>query len=388
LVRPLTGSGGTLDNKQLANFVQRYGDFISDSLLDADFQLFAAPGIDGVIGYKVAWGNAVSLGGPLCSSADKPKLMAAFRNFCAKKKWSAAYVYVGQDTMQYALKTGMAVLEAGCEHFVDPHLKSNATLSGPSFQKLVARGSKGVTFHEVNEQNRAEVTGQLGKLFSEWRTRHNGAMHANELDPFSARNRRWFYASRGQDIVGLLTTSYRDSYQAPLVDSIVISGSTSTGLSEALHYQALQAFAKDGATRVSMGGDTAPRLGILAGLPAWLRPIASSAYDWIQHRYPSGKERFRHKFGPLQSEPRYVIADPRISLGVVFSVLKAVHFSLGHALHLWAQQVQHILSDWWQRTRTALTPKPRGVQVKTPEPPHHANRRKPAKPTRAAGRTA
>jgi lysylphosphatidylglycerol synthetase-like protein (DUF2156 family) len=79
--------------------------------LDPSFSIFRAPGIDGLIGYRVVRRCVVVQGDPVCAPEHKSSLADAFTTFCADNGWSILYSAVTADMQAYTKECGYATME-------------------------------------------------------------------------------------------------------------------------------------------------------------------------------------------------------------------------------------------------------------------------------------
>ena len=78
------------------NFVRKWGDVNTEGILSSTCQIFTAPRIEGLIGYRIETGNAVVFGDPECALEDKPRLATAFQEYCRSRKIGVVYIIVSE----------------------------------------------------------------------------------------------------------------------------------------------------------------------------------------------------------------------------------------------------------------------------------------------------
>ena len=97
-----TPESEVVSHTKIVELVRKWGDLNTDGVLDPVCQIFIHPSIEGLIAYRVASGNAVVYGEPLCSSENKGRLATFFQSFCQKKHWKVVYTIVSEKFAEWS----------------------------------------------------------------------------------------------------------------------------------------------------------------------------------------------------------------------------------------------------------------------------------------------
>ena len=197
----------TIDRETLVKLIRKWGDVNTDGLLEESCQTFSTPEFEGFIGYKVESSNAVVFGDPVCAPEDRPQLAKAFDEECKRMNIGVVYTIVSKDFADWASENLEAVMiEFGKKFVLEPH--HNPTQNSGSKAVLVRKKVK----HAVNEGamvkeylgNDPKIEKQIEDLAEGWLKKRKGPeIYLSHLTLFKDRyGKRWFYAQKGDKIVG------------------------------------------------------------------------------------------------------------------------------------------------------------------------------------------
>lgn len=322
--------------REVAELVIRYGGPVASGLLDPRVQVFRAPGIDGVIGYRRSWGCAVAIGDPVCAPDDSTRLAEAFRAFCRERGWSTMYAVAGPAFAEQAVARGCAVVEFGEELILDPRRDPQAGGKGRELRKKVSHAKReGASAREYMPgefgRNRA-LEKEMEDCVAEWlRGRSGPQIYMAGVKLFEAREgRRWFYATAGDRVVGVLAMLRMEARQGYLLEHLLAVPDAPTGTTELLGATGLAALGADGCGFATFGPAPAAHLGAIHNLGKASEAIARRVYDSAASVFHlDARTRYRRKFQIARTEPAYVVCDPaRVGVREIVGVLRAFNVSL------------------------------------------------------------
>lgn len=320
----------------VATLVRRYGGPLSSGLLDPSCALFAAPGIEGAVGYRAAWGCAVAIGDPVCANADAGRLADAFRMHCRERGWHTAYAGAGRSFAELARSRGYALIEFGEELLLDPRRDPQAGPRGRELRKKVNHARRAGLC--VVEYDRTMLRDPALEVAMEntaraWLAARQGPQiylaHVSLFDAPEAR--RWFYALHEGRVVGVLCCLRLESRGGYLLEHILAAPDAPGGTSESLIVAALAAFGAENCAFATFGPAPAPQIGRIEGLGRRSERLARQVYAWSNRTFHlDARSRFRRKFQVSSEEPAFLLFDPpRVGVREVFGLMRAFNVSLG-----------------------------------------------------------
>jgi lysylphosphatidylglycerol synthetase-like protein (DUF2156 family) len=138
--------------------------------------------------------------------------------------------------------------------------------------------------------------------------------------------KRWFYAQKDTQIVGILILSQLQSTNGWLLNNVLITKDAPNGISELLVISMLQILSKEDCQSVTAGPVPAFQLGEINGLNCFSAKLARGIYKIAKHIFHlSGREAFWKKFQP-ETLPSYLLfPDRNLSYTSIKSLLKALN---------------------------------------------------------------
>ncbi|MDB4969822.1 MAG: hypothetical protein JWN44_5511 [Myxococcales bacterium] len=324
-----------VDPADVTDEVIAWGNTVSGALLDGDCGHFRVEGIDGLIGYRAGLRCAVVMGDPVCAEADKPRLAAAFRDWCRARGWTTVYVVTSEGFSRWAIDAGMAAVSFGEELVLDPMHDAQAGSTGRELRKKINRAKKaGLAVSEYVPSTLADhdLERAMEAVATSWLDARRGPqIYIARLDLFGQpRGKRWFYARHGERIVGALSMNRLDAREGWLIDHLVCTPDAPQGITEILVVEALAALRKDGCRYATFGAAPGRSLGDVAGFGALSEKLARAVFSGAGRVFHlDARTRYRQKFQAVRSDPAYILFDPP-SVGVreVVGIMRAFNVSL------------------------------------------------------------
>ena len=320
-----------LDRQTIVNLVRKWGDVNTEGLLSSTCQFFSAPLIEGFIGYRLEKGNAVVFGDPVCAPADKPILATAFQQHCRRKKIGVVYLIVSEDFSRWASLNLNAVLIEFGEKFILNPLSNPIDHTGPKAVLVRNRVKhalrEGTSVQEYSGDN-PDIENTLQAVATSWQKERQGPqVYLADFKVFEDRlGKRWFYAQKDTQIVGILILSQLQSTNGWLLNNVLITKDAPNGISELLVISMLQILSKEDCQSVTAGPVPAFQLGEINGLNCFSAKLARGIYKIAKHIFHlSGREAFWKKFQP-ETLPSYLLfPDRNLSYTSIKSLLKALN---------------------------------------------------------------
>lgn len=326
----------SLENRQenrqeIIACIRRWGGLASDAALDPTCQYFSLSHIDGLIAYRQEYGCAVVLGDPICAASDMPPLAEAFHRFCQEHRKRLIYLAVSHAFIQWAIQNGLKIaIEFGEELVLDPHHDPRAQTGGHASlvrQKVRHALKENLMAMEYRDHD-ANLENAMKQISQAWlRARHGPQVHISHLCLFANRlGKRWFYASQGERIVGVLLMNQLQAHQGWLINRVIVPPYAPHGTPELLITTALETLVSEGCHFVTFGVVPRPALGKIVGLGTcgiWLSRCLYKCAKKVF--YLGGTKTFWEKFHP-QNQPSYLLFNGNtIGIRDLFGLIRAVN---------------------------------------------------------------
>jgi lysylphosphatidylglycerol synthetase-like protein (DUF2156 family) len=296
---------------------------------------FRVDGVDGFIAYGLAGRRyAVTLCGPFARPADRPRLLAAFRDWAARHgRRVAAIQLAAPDARMYA-EHGFTVNQIGSGYGVR---LSGYDFRGGDFVKIrnkIAKARRaGVDVREAERDGCDErLAADLDRVDRGW-LRAKGR-HAVELDFLigqrggrGSAHRRLFVASAGGQMIAYLSCSpVFGSRPGWLYDLSRRLPDVPPGVVEAMISTAVRAFQADGAGWLHFGMTPFAGLHPDHELAEANRRVSRLVRLLAEHGravYPTTSQAaFKLKWRPDAVDPEYVAFDQKSTPAVLWSVVR------------------------------------------------------------------
>ena len=320
-----------LDRQTLVNFVRKWGDVNTEGILSSTCQIFTAPRIEGLIGYRIETGNAVVFGDPECALEDKPRLATAFQEYCRSRKIGVVYIIVSEAFANWAVDNLDSVLiEFGEKFVLNPH---NNPIDRSGSKAVLVRNRvkhalrEGVLVHEYVGDN-PDIEKALQEVATTWQIERQGPqVYLADFALFEdSVGKRYFYAIKQEKIVGILLLSELQASNGWLLNNVLITKDAPHGISELLVIATLQILANENCQSVTMGPVPAEQLGKIIGLSNFSKTIACWIYQ-ISNKvfHLGGRQAFWKKFKPTISPSYLLFPEKNLSYSSIKSLLKALN---------------------------------------------------------------
>jgi lysylphosphatidylglycerol synthetase-like protein (DUF2156 family) len=320
----------------IADYIQRLGSAASIALLNPACKFFNISNVDGLIGYRDEARCAIVLGDPVCAFEDAPQLVHEFHAHCAQQKKSIIYAMVSAPFTDWALENQVcrSAMEIGDEIIIDP-MRDVRSESGP-YPHLLRQKEKhaarsGLVAQEYTG-NDAQLEQKLERVAHAWLQGRNGPqIYLLEIDIFADRtNKRWFYVTQGDEVVGVLMLNRIAFYQGWVMNgSLMVTDQAPNSASEFMMLYALEVLRNEGCTFLSIGPTPAHQIGRIEGLGHISRWMTRSAFKVAQKIFKlSDRQRYWKKFHP-RKEPTFVLfSSPRIGIRELRAIIRAFNVNI------------------------------------------------------------
>jgi lysylphosphatidylglycerol synthetase-like protein (DUF2156 family) len=311
-----------------------YGGPVSGGLLDPRYKLYRTPGIDGVVGYRRGWGCAVVIGDPVCAPNDTVGLAESFRKFNRARGSRTVYAAASEGFARTAAARGFAAVEFGEELIVDPRRDPKAGPHGRELRKKVIHAMReGVRVREYRDDERdTALERAMDQVAAAWLGARRGPqIYIARVRLFDHRSaRRWFYATVGQHVVGVLAMLRMGARDGYLLEHLVAAPGAPSGTTELVATGGLAALGAEGCGFATFGPAPAGRLGAVQNLGAASEAVARLVFDSAARVFHlDARGHYRRKFQVARSEPVFLLFDPpRIGPREALGVLGAFNASI------------------------------------------------------------
>lgn len=321
----------SLDRNAIVNLVRKWGDVNTEGLLSATCHYFAIPDIEGFIGYRVESGNAVVFGDPVCATKDKYELAKAFQQYCLDRDIGVVYIIASEEFANWAVINLHSVLIEFGEKFVLNPLSNPIDQVGPKAVLIRNRVKHalrdGVMVQEYTGGNPV-IEMALQEVATSWQTQRQGPqVYLADFALFEdCVGKRWFYAEKGENIIGVVILSELKSTNGWLLNNILIANDAPHGISELLVISVLQALAKENCQSVTAGPVPVGQLGEIIGLGRFSEIITRWIYQISKRVFQlGGRQAFWTKFHPTILPSYLLFPEKNLSYSSIKSLLKALN---------------------------------------------------------------
>jgi lysylphosphatidylglycerol synthetase-like protein (DUF2156 family) len=322
------------NHDKIFDFVHRWGSSASFALLDSNCQIFTTPHIDGIIGYHTESDCAVVFGDPICAQKKQPELAKAFHKFCVEKKINPIYTMASENFAHWAIgSVSKALLEVTHELVLQPHSHKDPSLGseGRMLRKKINHALHEGTIISEYKGNNPDLEASLELAEKAWLNNRRGPqIFLANISLFGNREgKRWFYAIKGGDVVGVLLLNRVEARDGWLLNLLFATPQASNGTSELLVSTVLETLRNEQCPFLTFGATPVGELGEIVGLndfSTWFARKAFRLSKWFFHL--DGRRDYWKKFQP-KIEPSYILlSKPSVNLGEIRGILRAFHVSV------------------------------------------------------------
>ncbi|MBP9842145.1 MAG: DUF2156 domain-containing protein [Simkaniaceae bacterium] len=318
-----------LDRLQLVKLVRKWACINTDGLLDQTTQIFSVPHIEGFIGYRIELGNAVVCGDPVCNSANKIGLAKEFERYCLERKLKVVYIIVSEEFANLASEhLSFSLIEFGRKFVLDP-FKYVEPQSALLRKKIRQSSRQGIEIQEYMGDD-PTVEASIEEIATTWIQNRKGIqIYLCTPNLFKDRQgKRWFYALHAGKIIGFVLLNQLESRGGWLLNNVMISKETPSGLSEHLVVSALQTLAKENCRFVLIGPVPAKTLGKITDFGKIMTALARLTFKALKKIcYLDGHEVFWGKFDPELRSSYLLFPKKQLHISTVIALLRALNIS-------------------------------------------------------------
>lgn len=330
----LSFSSPSLPRQEVIGLVRKWGGMNSDAVLDPECKFFTVPGIKGFIGYRLEANCAVVFGDPVCSFTDMQELTSKFHHALKMRGTKIIYIAASEKFSDWAIgNVAQSLVEYGEELFLDPHscpMERQGTHASLIRRKVKHAIKEGVKIKEYVIPDR-DTEQMIEKVGNEWlKSRRGPQIHISHIYLFHDRQgKRWFYAQKGDDIVGVIVLNELQSKQGWLLNHLMITPSAPHGTPEILVVNALEALKLENCHYVSFGAIPSRQLGKIEGLGSISSYTASFIYKIVYRIFHlGGHKMFWGKFNPQTARSYLLFSHSSIGIKEIYALKRAMNVSL------------------------------------------------------------
>lgn len=326
-----TATGCTaLGNAQVLDWIRQWGNSTSEAILEPNCQIFSAPGIEGLIGFRVVRGRAVVLGDPVCAPANRAKLALAFYEFCQKNGMKIIYLLASEQFANWAIQNGCKVTLEICDDLAfDPQQDPTEGSKGKKLRNKISH-TRHIDLH-VSEYlvPDANLQAAMQKVADLWLNGRKGLqVHLGSLRLFDDRNHtRWFYVKDPEgNILSVALLTKLDAKKGWFLKYVVTAPEAPRGTSEFLMLSMMQSLKKEECHYFSVGAVPLEQIGAITGLGKFSQRFVRFLFSlsrWLfrlEHR-----KTYWQQFNPKGERSFIVFSHSSVGITDLLAILKVLH---------------------------------------------------------------
>lgn len=311
--------------------VVRWGSAASEVLIDSKCDVFREPHIEGIVGYRIELGCAVTYGDPICPKENTFSLAQVFHKHF-KNQDNVIYLIASERFAKWAINNICSImLQVGEELILNPQVNPLLRPTSHKLRNKVKHAKNiGLTVNEYIEDN-TELENSISQVGEEWhRARHGPQIYLSKLDLFGNRTgKRWFYVKDKEKVIAMALLSRLEMRKGWLLKYCIHIPSVTRGTPELLVCSILDFLRDEGCTFLTIGVIPADTLGDAKGLSKLSKFFAVKVFKiakWLFHL--NQRKNFWEKFHP-EVEKIYVLFDkPRLGLKEIKVLMRALKIDL------------------------------------------------------------
>jgi len=332
--KQLLSSTENSERDRIVDTVRRFGTSMSDAVLDPVCKIFTLRGLEGLIGYRIESSYAIVYGDPVCDPSLWQSFVPAFHHYCQEQNLRIIYLAATEHFSKWAVDhLSVALVEFGEELVLDPRSdpKTQHGENGHVIRRKVKHALKeGFTVSEYLSGDE-ELENAIDQVGAAWlQSRHGPQIHVAHVHLFKdPLGKRWFYASQGEAIIGVVQISRMKAQNGWLLSHLMHRPEEPQGIPELLIISVLETLAREDCPFISFGAVTTNELGKITGLGQVSSWLARKVFNTVTSLFHLGaRKKFWAKFNP-QNEPLYIMfSHPRIGFGEVSALMRALNVHL------------------------------------------------------------
>ncbi len=330
LERDISQKTPCVDRTSIVELVRKFGGSTADAVLDPAMQFFFHEGIQGFISYRFELRCAITYGDPICAPEDRDKLARAFHRYADENNIKIIYISASYEYAHWAVKNVCgSLIEFGEELIFAPPYDPRKNTG--NYGSLVRRKTKqaareGVTIHEYIPHNSA-IEAAMENVKDLWLQSRKGLqVHISNVYLFNdSVGKRWFYASQGERMIGLIVLNRIESQNGWLLNHLIVIPDAPNGVRELLMASSLETLEKEGCPFASVGSIAAHQLGEIQGMGKLAKTVARTVFKIASKViHLEGLNTFWGKFHP-KSRPSFLLFNrARISIRELMGLQRAL----------------------------------------------------------------
>ncbi len=320
----------------VADCITLWGNSASIALLDPACKIFSKPTIPGIIGYRLESNHIIVFGDPLCPPEHIADLTAAFHAEFEKTVKNIIYVAASERFTNWSLqKACKAAISFGHELIIDP--SHDPRIGSGEKAALLRRkcnqaARQGVQICEYIAYN-AEQEKMIEAIGQSWiKNRKGPQIYLQHVAIFADReHKRYFYAEQNGVIIGVLILNAIGIPKGWVLSFSMVPDTAPKGTSELLLVCAFELLAQQGCSFFSIGSVPSSELNRIEGLGCLTTWFARHAYALSKKIFNFGDEerqRYWKKFRPKKESTYLIFCKPKIGIGSVLSIMRALNASV------------------------------------------------------------
>lgn len=312
--------------------IRQWGGLNSDAILDPHCEIFTHPDVEGLIGHRVAGQCAVVFGDPVCSPADREKLVEAFHSQCKAQNKKIVYVMASEEFARWSLnRTCGASIEFGEELLLDPREDNLKGAKASLLRRKIKRAIKENVIAREYLDSDLTLEAALEKVNNSWvKNRRGPQVYISHIHLFTNRlGKRWFYAEQDGKVIGVVMLSQLKARGGWLLNRLMVTPDAPHGTSELLVSSAVETLKRENCSFLTVGTVPKGDLGEIVGFgkfSTWFKRKMFSIAKRLLHL--EGRKKYWEKF-QMESKPSYILlSEPHIGWGEIKGLMNAMNVSL------------------------------------------------------------
>lgn len=317
------------DITKIAECVKRWGGSASIALLDPACEIYKAPHIEGLIGYRSASKDIFVFGDPVCEPSQKIQLAKSFDEYCLPHKKSIVYTQVSDEFGQWGFKQyDGALIEIGHEFFVSPQNDPMEGSDARMLRKKVHHAlHEGATVHEYTDQA-DNIENAMEEVKRAWlRARQGPQIYLSNVDLFKNRlGKRWFYTIKENRIVGVCMLNRLEARQGWVIDILMATPNAPHGTTELLVISVLDTLRSENCHYLTFGVVAATNLNQIIGLSTfstWLASMVFRGAKWLFNL--DGRRKYWQKYKPESESSHLLFTHKNINICNLIGLMRAMN---------------------------------------------------------------
>lgn len=322
-----------VDKRQLIeDGILKWGNAVSERVLDPEYQYFQIPGVDGFIGYRLEGNYAIVFGAPIAPPENIEVLADGFHLFCREKNWNYIYTLVDEPFARWALSHDCHMLiEVGEEVILDLHIDPMKTKGNLKLRNKVNHAAhEGLKVQEYIPFD-SPIENEIIQVGEEWlKDRQGPQIHFEELDLFKIRaNKRWFYVKDDKSIQAVALLSRLEGKSGYLIKHLVTRPKAPRGTSALLVVSIMEILRNEGFDNLTYGIVPITHTGEMEGLGFFSHFLVKMGFKmtrWIFNL--SHRKEYWQQFKPKAERIFLVLSKQMFSLQDIRIILQSFKIEL------------------------------------------------------------